>query len=131
MAAPLFCWRCGASLAELSLPLSRRDECPKCRVELHVCRMCTHYAPRLSRGCDEDDAPDVRDKETANFCDYYKPSPMAFDSGRAAADAAARAELEKLFGAAPGASSASDGPASSEERKSDEPLADAEALFKR
>src|SRR5690606_39282520 len=48
VAEPLLCWRCGESLAELTLPLSRRDECPKCRAELHVCRMCVHYAPRRS-----------------------------------------------------------------------------------
>jgi len=125
----LLCWHCGASLAELSLPLSRRDECPKCRAELHVCRMCVHYAPRLLRGCDEDDAPDVRNKETANFCDYFKPSPKAFDAGRASAEAAARAELARLFGepgSADGGGERPDG-----ERKPDDPLAAAEALFKR
>src|SRR5690606_33682829 len=137
VAEPLHCWRCGESLAELPLPLSRRDECPKCRAELHVCRMCTHYAPRLIRGCDEDDAPDVRDKETANFCDYYKPSPAAFDAGRSSADAAARAELERLFGGSGADGSGThDGPsASAAQSASDsqpgDPLAAAEALFKR
>lgn len=132
MAEPLSCWRCGASLAELSLPLSRRDECPKCRAELHVCRMCVHYAPRLPRGCDEDDAPDVRNKETANFCDYYKPSPTAFDAAGARGDAAARAELAKLFGEpGAGASGADEHAATPPERKADDPLSEAEALFKR
>ncbi|HEX6994785.1 MAG TPA: hypothetical protein VF339_11640 [Gammaproteobacteria bacterium] len=131
MTPPLLCWRCGASLAELSLPLSRRDECPKCRAELHVCRMCVHYAPRLVRGCDEDDAPDVRDKETANFCDYYKPSPQAFDAAQASADAAARAELAKLFGEPAAGAGDADGKPPAEERAPDDPLAAAEALFKR
>lgn len=125
MTEPLYCWRCGAPLAELSLPLSRRDECPKCRAELHVCRMCVHYAPRLLRRCDEDDAPDVRDKETANFCDYYRPSPTAFDAGTSAADAAARAELSKLFG-----DSGAEDSAPKSEHKPDDPLSDADALFK-
>jgi len=132
VAEPLLCWRCGESLAELTLPLSRRDECPKCRAELHVCRMCVHYAPRLLRGCDEDDAPDVRDKETANFCDYFKPSPRAFDAGRASAEAAARAELEALFGA-PAAQdrAAGENAAPADKGKPDDPLAAAEALFER
>ena len=98
MAPALACYRCGASLAELSLPLRRLDECPQCRAELHVCRMCTRYTPRLRRGCDEDDAPEVRNRESANFCDYFKPNPRAFDPANAPADAAARAELAKLFG---------------------------------
>lgn len=133
--APLSCYRCGESLAELSLPLARRDECPKCRVELHVCRMCVHYAPRLSRGCNEDDAPDVRNKETANFCDYYKPSANAFDTGRASSESAARAELAKLFGepglGEEGPSEAAHDAPSKPEQTSGDPRSEAEALFKR
>ncbi|MFO7287636.1 MAG: hypothetical protein LOD94_15710 [Gammaproteobacteria bacterium] len=127
----LVCYRCGAALDSLSLPWARRDECPRCRAELHVCRMCTHYAPRLSRGCDEDDAPDVRDKETANFCDYFRPRPDAFDAGRAAASAAARAELAKLFGDAGGDSASPIADAADAENASERALREAEALFKR
>ena len=97
MAEPLHCYRCGASLEKLSLPLSRLDECPQCAAHLHVCRMCQRYAPRLPKGCSEDDAPDVRDKQSANFCDYFKPSATAFDPAAQAADAAARAQLDALF----------------------------------
>jgi len=128
----LVCYRCGAALTDLSLPLSRRDECPECRAELHVCRMCTHYAPRLSRGCDEDDAPDVRDKETANFCDYFRPRPDAFDAGRASANAAAHVELAKLFGdASDGARTTAEAPEDDAETAAAKALRDAESLFKR
>jgi hypothetical protein len=41
----LICWKCGASLAELTLPLSRTDFCRACRAEVHVCRMCRFYDP--------------------------------------------------------------------------------------
>jgi hypothetical protein len=93
----LVCYHCGASLAALSLPFSRLDECPACRVQLHVCRMCTRYAPRLPKGCVEDDAPDVRDKKSANFCDYFKPKPGAYEPAEQQAAAAAMAALEALF----------------------------------
>lgn len=124
-AAPLSCWRCGASVAELSLPLRRTDECAHCRAELHVCKMCVHYAPRLRHGCRQDDAPDVRDREVANFCDYFQPSAAAFAGGRVHADAAARTELARLFGEPPADTGAT------AERPAADPLADAEALFKR
>lgn len=131
--ATLVCYRCGTALTGLTPPLSRRDECPACRAELHVCRMCTHYAPRLHRGCDEDDAPDVRDKEAANFCDYYVPRHYAFDHGRAGANTSAHAELAKLFGDSQTDSEAGADAASA--AMPDDPtaraLADAEALFKR
>jgi hypothetical protein len=128
-AEELLCHRCGASLAVLSLPLSRRDECPACRAELHVCRMCIHYAPRWRRGCDEDDAPDVRDKATANFCDYFVPSRNAFDAGKAAEGTVAQAELDKLFGGMSGGGDAPPDPDTQE--PADDALRAAEALFKR
>ena len=79
----LRCHHCGNSLAALSLPLTRLDECPKCRAQLHVCKMCERFAPQLPKGCSEEDAPDVRDKKSANFCDYFKPSPKAVRRRRA------------------------------------------------
>jgi hypothetical protein len=59
--------------------------------------MCTRYAPRLPKGCVEEDAPDVRDKKSANFCDYFKPKPGAFDDAEQQAAAAARSALDALF----------------------------------
>lgn len=125
MAQGLRCYRCGQSLAALSLPLRRLEECPSCRVHLHVCRMCTHYAPRLPTGCDEQDAPEVRDKASANFCDYFKPSVTAFDATQGAADTRARAELDALFGKSPGGSADTAAPTAA-----DTPLAKARDLFK-
>ena len=94
----LACYRCGENLASLSLPLSRRDLCPACSTELHVCRMCGHYDPQAVDQCREDDAERVRDKETANFCDWFVPVGGRFDvQGRGAADRAS-AELSALFG---------------------------------
>lgn len=95
--AALRCYHCGESLATLSLPLTRLDECPKCRAQLHVCRMCERFAPRLPKGCTEDDAPEVRDKKAANFCDYFKPSAHVYDPTALRAEQAARAQLEDLF----------------------------------
>jgi hypothetical protein len=73
------------------------EECPQCRVHLHVCRMCRNYAPRRPTGCSEDDAQEVRDKASANFCDYFKPKPGAFDGAELAAETQARAQLDALF----------------------------------
>jgi len=97
-AADLSCYRCGASLAALSPPLSRRDQCPQCSADLHVCRMCLNFRRNVPRQCTEDGAEEVLEKERPNFCDWFRPSPSAFDP--AAATAAARAEqaLASLFG---------------------------------
>lgn len=98
MAHDLSCWKCGASLASLSLPLRRLDECPKCRAELHACKLCVDYDTTVAKHCREPTADEVRDKERANFCDHFKPRVGAWKPANLAAADAARAELERLFG---------------------------------
>jgi len=98
MEQTLVCWKCGADLTALTLPLSRRDECRKCGADLHVCRMCRQFDERVAKKCREEIAEEVNDKTRANFCDYYSPRAAAYtpkDSGPAAS---ARSELERLFG---------------------------------
>jgi hypothetical protein len=98
MSHALRCWKCGASLAELSLPLRRLEECRACHAELHVCRMCEFYDTRVAKSCRETVAEEVKDKERANFCDYFRPSEQAWRPAEQSAAEKARAELEALFG---------------------------------
>ncbi len=97
----LVCWKCGADLAAVIQPFERLAECPACRAELHVCRLCRYYNPRIEGQCDEDRAEEVRDKTRANFCDYFKPRPGAFRAPAAGLTAAAKARVDELFGGAP------------------------------
>ena len=94
----LSCWKCGFALADLSLPLQRLDECPKCRAELHVCKMCVDYDIRVAKHCREPTADEVNDKTRANFCDHFKPRAGAYTAPNTAAVDKAKAELDKLFG---------------------------------
>jgi hypothetical protein len=113
-------------LADLSLPLRRLEECRSCRVHLHVCRMCTHFAPRLPTGCDEQDAIEVRDKTSANFCDYFKPSATAFDAAQSGVEKRARVELDALFGKGPSSDKDPAAPSAADVAR-----AQAESLFKK
>ena len=97
MADNLFCFRCGATLEKLSLPLSRRDECPECSIHVHVCRMCIYFDPVVPKQCREDDAEEVTDKEKVNFCEWFKPSGDAFDPARAGQAVRAKSDLAALF----------------------------------
>lgn len=97
MSENFLCYRCGESLASLSLPFSRQDECPGCQNYLHVCKMCIHFDPRVTRQCREDGAEDVRDKDRLNFCDWFKPSSSAFDESLKNEEDAARTAAEDLF----------------------------------
>jgi hypothetical protein len=98
MAHDLSCWKCGNPLAALSLPLRRLDECPKCRAELHVCRMCVDYDTRVAKHCREPTADEVGDKTRANFCDHYKPRAGAYTAPDTVEVSKSLSELEKLFG---------------------------------
>ena len=98
MSHSLACYRCGASLAALTLPLSRHDQCPDCSADLHVCKMCVHFDERVPRRCREDGAEDVTEKERPNFCDWFKPSDAAFDPARKSEADAAKDALSALFG---------------------------------
>jgi hypothetical protein len=100
MTDTLVCWKCGASVEDLPLPLGRRDECLVCHAELHVCRMCRFYDVRVAKACREPMAEEVKDKERANFCDWFQPRPNAFQP-REDKSQTAKSELDALFGGGP------------------------------
>lgn len=94
----LVCWKCGASLAGLSLPLRRLDECKQCNAELHACKLCEWYSTAVAKHCRETIAEEVKDKERANFCDYFKPRANAYSAASQTAADKAKSDLEALFG---------------------------------
>lgn len=119
----LVCWKCGASLADLTLPLLRLEECRQCHAELHVCKLCEWYSTAVAKHCREPIAEEVKDKERANFCDYFKPREDAYAAKSSDAAANAQAELDALFGSG---AKADDPPQPS---AADKARAELEALF--
>ena len=115
MSEDLRCYRCGESLAALTPPLSRQDECPGCQNYLHVCKMCIYFDTGVPKQCLEDDAEEVIEKAMLNFCEWYKPSPTAFDPLRKSHEDRARSELSALFGDAESTSDAGDSEAQAAE----------------
>ena len=93
----LACWRCGTSLAFLSLPLRRLDVCKACNAELHVCKMCVEYNINYAKHCREPTAEEVRKKDEANFCDFYKPKVGAYVAKDNSEIVRAQAALQDLF----------------------------------
>lgn len=92
----LVCWKCGTSIGDEPLPLSRMAECRACRAQLHVCRLCAFYDTRVAKACRETVAEEVKDKERANFCGYFQPR-LGAHAPENAVDARARKELDALF----------------------------------
>lgn len=95
------CRLCGRQL-EIAANFRREEVCPHCGGYLHCCRNCHFFGGDTSRGCKEPQAEEVRDKERANFCDFFRLA-----EGRAATAwrdeaAQARSRFESLFPKGPG-----------------------------
>lgn len=115
----LVCWKCGHSLSEYTLPLRRLEECRQCHAELHVCKLCEWYSTAVAKHCREPIAEEVKDKERANFCDYFKPRPDAYSTAGVDEATKAKSQLDALFG----------GGAASEPTAADKARAELDALF--
>ena len=75
-----------------------RDECPSCGRDLHGCRNCFFYDPGAYQQCREPVTEPVRDKEKANYCDYFRPAQGVSGAATGADPAAeAKKKLEDLF----------------------------------
>lgn len=72
MAVELICYQCGERMTFPDL-VGRRDDCPKCGSDAHVCKNCQHYDKSAYNECRETSADVVREKDRANFCDYFTP----------------------------------------------------------
>lgn len=92
------CWNCGNDLSDEPRPVSRQANCARCFTELHCCRLCVHYDPNVREECQEEDRADVpKNKESANFCEYFSPQVGVFSGERTQKSATARSELDALF----------------------------------
>jgi len=95
---PYYCFKCQNEVQISSATqVGRREQCPACRVDLHVCKNCRHYDPAAYNECREVQAERVLDKENANFCDYF-----VYRQGRGVLKAGGdkqqvKAKLEALF----------------------------------
>ncbi|MCR4301323.1 MAG: hypothetical protein NUV51_06910 [Sulfuricaulis sp.] len=54
----------------------------------------------MAEQCDEDRAEEVRNKEGANFCDWFKPRPEAHRPRGKGKSQAAKSRLDDFFGGA-------------------------------
>lgn len=77
--------------------IGRRDECPHCRADLHCCLNCRFYDRSAPKQCREPQAELVRDKDKANFCDYFSFADAPAGTSVASSAESTRKALEDLF----------------------------------
>ncbi len=94
MEAKVVCFSCSNQMTFVGL-IGRREECPRCRSDVHVCKNCEHYDPKVYHECKETQADYVKEKDRANFCDYF--SARVGGTGGIDKSAALKAAAEALF----------------------------------
>ena len=65
------CFACGVEFSFGFAP-GRREECPKCGADVHVCLNCKNYDKNAYNECREPQGETVKEKARANFCDYFE-----------------------------------------------------------
>jgi hypothetical protein len=88
------CVFCGEQI-EVTGPIGRGEECPRCRRDLRCCKQCAYYDPGAYNECREVSAERVLDNERSNSCGYF--SPWGRKSGTDGRDGEAKRALEALF----------------------------------
>jgi hypothetical protein len=90
---------CAACTKELDLghSIGRRDVCPFCKADLRSCRNCRHSDLRAAKQCREPQAELVKDKERANFCDFFQFAERGGSGAEDGAAEQARKALDTLF----------------------------------
>ncbi|MFH2203052.1 MAG: hypothetical protein ABIJ96_08060 [Elusimicrobiota bacterium] len=64
------CYKCGGNLDHGDY--GRGKDCPGCGEDTKICRNCDLYAPGLNSDCREPQADLIKNKERANYCEFFK-----------------------------------------------------------
>ena len=89
------CYNC-QTVIELKGKPGRNDTCPKCTSYLHCCLNCRFHDPAAHNQCREPQADWVKEKEMANFCDYFE-AVREITSEQASKKDKALKKLDDLF----------------------------------
>ena len=69
----MVCHSCGREIKLLGA-VRRKDECPHCKADALCCKNCHFFDPGRSNQCTESQADYVKDKNRANFCEFFQPN---------------------------------------------------------
>lgn len=90
------CADCGTQLPPLSETMA---QCPTCKVALHACQQCAHFAPGRRFECTQPIPERIADKRARNDCPFFAPRvTVERETSTASKDLdAARRALHDLF----------------------------------
>lgn len=83
------CKKCGKPIMQTEI--FRSTTCEFCGADIHACVNCKFYAPGSHYDCHESIDELVKDKERANFCDYFAVAAINAAGGSKGEAAATKA----------------------------------------
>ncbi|MGH9769331.1 MAG: hypothetical protein ACREAB_18045 [Blastocatellia bacterium] len=92
----MVCHNCGREIKVVGKVL-RKDECPHCNADVHCCKNCRHFDPGKNNQCSEPQAEYVREKDRANFCDFFEPNNRVPLTSRGGSQSSNRGDVRKAF----------------------------------
>ena len=90
------CYFCGKRLDD-RLVVYRNSECPYCGKDLKICYNCKFYREGAHWDCLETIKEPVREKDRANFCEYFVFKETSEDN-TTKKEVEAKDKFKKLFG---------------------------------
>lgn len=88
------CYFCGTPI---EATVYRRSVCTRCGKELKICLNCEFYSPSSHWECHETIPEPVREKDRANFCDYFKLSSRKRSASESSSTESNRKAFDDLF----------------------------------
>ena len=92
----MYCWKCKNEIKGLD-KISRSATCPHCQVYLHCCFNCIFYDKFAYHECKEPQAEWIKEKDKANFCDYFSLIKEKLIEHKTLSKEEARRKLNELF----------------------------------
>lgn len=89
------CFRCGKGVPGNAF--GRSDRCPGCGADARCCRNCVFEEPSYRSECKETQAEPVRDRESANYCDFFRPRTGPAPAGPRTQAPGAKTTFDALF----------------------------------
>ena len=90
------CYSCKKAVTS-GREVSRRDVCPFCGSDVRCCLNCKFYDRLAPKQCNEPVSENVKEKEKANFCDYFVLADSGIGGLSDVAVEKARKSLDNLF----------------------------------
>ena len=92
----MYCWKCKNEI-EIVEKIGRSEMCPKCSSHLHCCFNCKFYDKLTYHECREPQAEWVKEKDSANFCDYFSPTKDKKENAKTLSKEEAEKRLRELL----------------------------------